>query len=113
MSRYRRFGWTLPRITEQYCTVNRTALLQLYTFGGCAISYEELTDQEETDWVEPLGELTGLTSKTMLDCRDQILRDPRHDDIDETLDPQAEKLYNRLSDLKGKLLEPSIRSRES
>lgn len=107
MSRYRRFGWDTERLAEEYERINRTALLQLRLFGGCAISYEELMQPKESDWADALDELAGLSRSDLLEARGDMVEPRRHEEFDAPLNQQAEKLYERLKDHKGQIHAPA------
>lgn len=109
VSRHRRFGWDLSKIADHYCTVNRTALLQLHTFGGCAISYDELISSDETTWAESLEEITDIAEDKLLKHRKGLLREPRHKRIPGVFDPKAEKVFAKLRKRKGETISSSIK----
>ncbi|MCH7951086.1 MAG: hypothetical protein IH875_11555 [Candidatus Dadabacteria bacterium] len=105
-SRYLRFGWSVPEAVKVYSGVNSTALLQLQIFGGCAVSYEELTNTEDQSWAEAISTVTGLNCSRLLQSREKhsipILRNSTLPIFDEA----ANDIYTKLLKLKGTVINP-------
>lgn len=106
---YRRFGWNMSRLKEYYLTINQTGLLQLKIYGGCAISFEEITSPETAEWATALEELTGLEENKLLEKRDELLRKPRHKPLNEPLHSETQRLFDKLEGLQGTVVKPSIK----
>ena len=121
---YRRFGPTarsyflarglsIERLATYYRRVNGDGLLMLDTYGGCAISYEELVDPEEVAWAGALAEITGLDRDRLLASRDRRLASDDEGGRataageNRLYDPGAEHLYRELRQLKGIAVPPS------
>ncbi len=102
-------GMGFDDIVDYYCRVNRNALLMLDAYGGCAVSYEEVVDPEQTAWADALALTTGLSRKDLLASRDRRIKGHiQHDpEVVELSDPAADRVYENLRKLKGIVVEPS------
>ncbi len=103
-SRYLRHGRSFQRLRDRYENVNSTALLELHTFGGCAISYEEITSVEETQWARALAELTGFDAESLLEARENHRRERRFDDLPPIEDERTRDVYQRLRKYEGRVV---------
>jgi hypothetical protein len=65
-------NWT--DVADEYARINANALLQLQTFGGCAVELDELSDPAETAWAAAVAGVTGLDRDALLDARRRLLR---------------------------------------
>lgn len=99
---------TYPTIVERIEMTYRNALIGIHTFGGCAISYEEIIDPDETDWMEALSQLTGIEYDTLMGARQRIVRTTNPgSSTDFRLDARLEALYEDLGAIKGRYIPPS------
>ncbi len=100
--------WLLPQIVDRYVSTYGTALLQLEIFGGCAVSYDELTSPDAQRWAGALGQVTGIPSAELLARRVDRVKD----DISERnratpvldksrLDPRVEHIEATLRSVEG------------
>lgn len=106
-------GMGFDDIVEYYCRINQNALLMLGVYGGCAVSYEEVVDLDDTAWADALALTTGLSRDALLVARDNRMRDkiqycPEGIGLS---DPTADRIYQELRKLKGVAVEPSPRFR--
>ncbi len=69
-------GTGLPHFAEGYCRTYENALLMLDVYGGCAISFEELVNLNETSWADALSRTTGIAATTLIECRNARLKPP-------------------------------------
>jgi hypothetical protein len=104
VSRHLRFGWSLSELIKSYEEINETALLQLHAFGGCAVSYEELTNRNETGWAEALGYLTNLNYRDIVVGRDKRLSLKLRKHSVPLFDDITPGVYHKLAELKGKVI---------
>jgi len=102
-SRFLRSGNTLGELIERYRNTYGTAALQLQTFGGCVVSYDDLVDSSEVGWIEAVATVTGLPQEAILRARAQRVRVPRA--VDRT--PLFDYVFSRLS---GRVVAPDIDS---
>ena len=105
-------GLGLPEFAECYRRINRSALLMLDVFGGCAIGFEELVGASETAWADALSQATGLNREALLENRNRRLKqmgapsgtNPPGPPL---RDPGAERVYEDLLALTGVYVPPS------
>ena len=102
-------GMGFADIVDYYCRISRNALLMLDTYGGCAVSYEEVVDSEDTAWADALALTTGLSRNALLAARDKRIKDKvQHGpEVVGLSDPTADRVYEKLRKLKGIAVEPS------
>ncbi len=102
-------GMGFEDIVEYYCRINQNALLLLDTYGGCAVSYEEVVDPEDTAWADALALTTGLSRDALLAARDKRIKHKvqQNRKVVELGDPRAGRVYEKLRMLKGIAVEPS------
>ena len=102
-------GMGFDDIVDYYCRINQNALLMLDTYGGCAVSYEEVVDPEDTAWADALALTTGLGRDALLAARDKRIGDKvkQNQEVVELSDPTADRIYEKLRKLKGVAVEPS------
>lgn len=101
-----KFNWSIPELVKVYNEVNSTALLQLEIFGGCAVSYEELTDPEEKSWAETVSSVTGLSCNRLLQGREKHNVPILRDSVLTIFDEAAEEIYSKLLKFKGTVVNP-------
>ena len=110
-SMYLKNGISLIDLTKEYEETNTTGFLQLKVFGGCAISYEELIDTQETIWANALETLTGLNANQLIQSRNQRVKQVRKNSLDgqEILNNHtSQSIYNNLYKLKGKIFQAAF-----
>lgn len=102
-------GMHFDDIVDYYCRINQNALLMLDVYGGCAVSYEELVDPEDTAWADALALTTGLSRDALLAARDKRIEGKvQHGPEAVGLsDPKAERIFEKLRKLKGIAVGPS------
>src|SRR5690242_19469581 len=61
--------WSLDALAETFNRTYRNALIQVHAYGGCVVSYADLTDHRRTDWATALGQITGLPADKLLETR--------------------------------------------
>ena len=103
-----RMPW--PTIADRALHTYRNALIGIHTFGGCAISYDEMVDPAQTAWLQALADCTGLDYQDLAEARARIARPkPRlhgqlhHFHLDERLD----SVEQDLRVLSGRYIPPS------
>ena len=67
-----RMPW--PAIADRALHTYRNALIGIHTFGGCAISYDEMVDPNQTAWLQALADCTGLDYQALAEARGKIAR---------------------------------------
>ena len=102
-------GMGFDDIVEYYCRINQNALLMLDTYGGCAVSYEEVVDPDDTAWADALALTTGLSRNALLAARGKRIKDKilKYPEVVGLSDPTADRIYENLRKLKGVAVEPS------
>jgi hypothetical protein len=99
---------TYPAIADRLEMTYRNALIAIHTYGGCAISFEEIADPAETGWVDALSETTGIARDALKDARGKLVKNRRGNDPEKfRLDPRLESLFADLQALKGRYIPPS------
>jgi len=97
-------GGTFNEHKQNYISVNQTCFSQLFIFGGCAISYEELMDINEVNWANRLDRLCGLSEKTLLEFRSKTVKEFTNINQIPQLDDEAERLYQLITSHKGDVI---------
>lgn len=64
----------LATLVGYYNRVYRTALLQMSTFGGCAVNYDRLADPQDVSWAPPLSAVTGIPVTRLIEARQRRAR---------------------------------------
>jgi hypothetical protein len=101
----------VTELAQDYVAAYSTALLQLQTFGGCVVSYDDLMNEHEAAWANVLAQLTGLNEEHLLHSRAQRLiphpSPPAAPLFDfGVLDRRVEAVYTALEALKGRVIAP-------
>ena len=106
-------GMGFDDIVNYYCRINQNALLMLDAYGGCAVSYEEVVDPEDTAWADALALTTGLGRDALLAARDKRIEGKAQQcpEVVGLSDPTAGRIYEMLRKLKGVAVEPSSQFR--
>jgi len=97
----------LETLVKYYNRVNRNALLLLRMFGGCVVSYEPLSDLDDTSWALPLAAATGLPVEELVAARNRRLRGSARRDAPQPLDASADETFASLDALRGLAIPPS------
>ncbi len=105
--KYKKNGWKAPELLDTYTSVYSTALLQLKMFGGCTVSYEEVSNPAETDWARAVSRVTGLDEQRLLQSRDKLIQpgNPIEDGL-VYADDRVQAIYAQLLALKGTVIRP-------
>jgi len=104
-----RMPW--PNVADRALHTYRNALVAIHTFGGCAISYEEMIDPKQVGWLDALADCTGLDRDALLQARNRIVRPRRKETLaSETfrLDDRLEAVAKDLRSLHGRYVPPSL-----
>jgi len=101
-----RASW--PTVADRLLMTYSNALIAIHSFGGCAISYEEMIDQRETAWIDALAACTGLDAGAIAEARARLVV-PRApcDTPPHRLDLRLDHVYADLKALRGRYLPPS------
>lgn len=104
-STYQRHGTAYPVIRDRYYSKNSSALLSLYMYGGCVISFEQITSPENSLWATSLGELTGIKTEHLLKVRDESIRIKTERNGPTLITtPDIDQLSEQLGSLSGRLI---------
>lgn len=106
-SAHQRHGSDYVELMDKYFSRNATALMTVQFYGGCVVSYEEITDPDETAWAGPLARVTGLDAGRILAARAKIVRP--HPPVAQRVvpaDARADALLAQLAGFKGRYVEP-------
>ncbi len=105
-SAHLRHGTDYLELIDQYFSRNATALMTVQVYGGCIVSYEEITDPGETAWATALARATGLEAERILASREKIIR-PHPPEAPRRVppDPRADALLVQLAGFKGRYIE--------
>jgi len=105
-SKFRRSGDGVNSLLERYVNIYRTHLVQLSLYGGCAVSYEEITDPSETEWAHVVSSVTGLSEAALLESRDAIVQERRtpQDTSLFVTDEASHEVYEKLTTLRGRVI---------
>ena len=99
---------TYPAIADRLEMTYRNALIAIHTYGGCAISFEEIVDPAETGWIDALSETTGIDRGALKVARNQLVKNKHGNDPEKfRLDPRLDALFADLQALKGRYIPPS------
>jgi uncharacterized membrane protein YkvA (DUF1232 family) len=101
-------NWSADALAATYNRTYRNSLLLLHSYGGCVVSYADLTDRSSTEWATALGQITGLPADKLLASRDRRLSAIRPAEADPLiLDETAERSIAAIDALSGLALPPS------
>ena len=92
---------------ERYCRIASDALLQLTTFGGCVIDYDDIVDPANDDWIANVSALTGLAADRLRDARKARVKPRAEEAPGYEMDCRASRLYADLQGLKGTVFQPT------
>lgn len=104
-----RMPW--PNVADRALHTYRNALVAIHTFGGCAISYEEMIDPRQTGWLDALADCTGLDRDALLQARNRIVKPRQTSDRRGELfrlDERLEAVEKDLRSLRGRYVPPSL-----
>jgi len=62
-------NWSADALAASYNRTYRNSLLQIHSYGGCVVGYEDLTDHRHTAWATALSQVTGLPADKLLESR--------------------------------------------
>ena len=103
-----RMPW--PTIADRALHTYRNALIGIHTFGGCAISYDEMIDPRQTAWLQALADCTGLDYLALAEARGRIARPrPKVNGAGHMfhLDERLDSVERDLRALYGRYMPPS------
>jgi len=94
---------SVKKLKEDYIDMYQTGLILLNIHGGCAISYEEITNESETGWIDALAAATDLEKAKIEEARATRNRKKIESVNSFNLhDPQCDSIYTELSKYRGK-----------
>ncbi|MEP5255634.1 MAG: hypothetical protein ABJQ39_11290 [Winogradskyella arenosi] len=97
-------GGTFNDHKQNYMSVNQTCFAQLFIYGGCAITYEELMDLDEVSWAKRLSNLCNLNEEVLLDFRSKTVKEFENINQIPQLDDEAAHLYQLISAHKNNII---------
>jgi hypothetical protein len=105
-------GMGFTEFSDYYYRVYGNSLLMLNTYGGCAVSFEELIDENETAWADALSQTTSLPADSLLHSRNERLKQGTggsvHNPVDANLiSPKVRRIEENMRELKGRFIPPS------
>jgi hypothetical protein len=102
-----RMPW--PTIANRALYTYRNALIGIHTFGGCAVSYEEMIDPRQTAWLHALADCTGLDRDALIQARDRISKPCSKGSQAGAfcLDERLTSIEKELRALRGRYIAPS------
>lgn len=104
-SRHLRSGFDFEQLVDLYVRINGTAMLQLETFGGCAISYGEIQDPDEEGWAKALAGISRLDAADLLRARDERVEERRRRIPDLGVAPTVSDVFDALRQHMGEVVE--------
>ena len=109
-STYLLSGMNLTDQGPRYDRYYRDGLFYAHIFGGCTVSFEELTDLKETRWAKSLSAVTGLDEKALLASRKKRVgtqgRKNKDRPVFDSNDSKTTETYKMVSRFKGKVILP-------
>jgi uncharacterized membrane protein YkvA (DUF1232 family) len=104
-------SWSADALAAAHNRTYRNSLLLVHSFGGCVVSYADLTDRGRTEWATSLGQITGLSAENLLASRDRRASADRAADIEVPIpDEPAQRSLAALEALSGRALRPSAQA---
>jgi len=105
-------GMDSGQFTEYYRRIYENSLLMLDVYGGCAISFEELIDTNETKWADVLSQLTSVQPDVLLHHRNLRLKSNSSKGLEnrpiiQTASEDIRAIEKNLRSLKGCHVSPS------
>jgi hypothetical protein len=97
----------LCTLVERYKRVNTNGLLLLNTFGGCAVSYEQLVDLNDRSWIYSLASLTNLPADKLIAARDRRVDKPSDTVVSTVFDGAARLVFETVEAIRGQEIAPS------
>src|SRR5579885_3469079 len=64
-------SWSAATLAAAHNRTYQNALLLVHSYGGCVVSYADLTDRRRTEWAASLAAITGLPAEKLLAGRDR------------------------------------------
>ncbi len=98
---------TPDQLIADYLRVYRQGLALMLTFGGCAVSFDELQDPGATQWSDALAAVTGLDAGQLLAARDARLNAPVPEPAGAGHYPEADALYEAVAAWQGMAVPPA------
>jgi hypothetical protein len=100
--------WSLDALAATFNRTYRNALIQVHAYGGCVVSYADLTDQRRTAWAAALSEITGLSADKLLESRARRSKGDQSPPKEfPVLDEAVGRSVDALDGLSGLALPPS------
>ena len=93
---------------NNYLRVNKTCFVQLYIYGGCIITYDELVDKNLKQWATRLNKLCGIDSKILIKERDESINEFKNINMLPDLDEDVVSLYNLIYSKKEEIFMPDL-----
>ncbi len=101
-------SWSSDALAATYNRTYRNSLIQIYSYGGCVVSYADLTDRDRTAWASALGQVTGLSADKLLESRARRSKGNRSVEAElPVLDETTRQSVAAIDALSGLALSPS------
>lgn len=92
-------------LKNYYIDTLSTCILELKNYGGCIISYDELTNLNERKWADRITQITGLSKNLLIEKRDTLLKPIKQNNQIDFIDEDCEKLYQQAIKISSKTFE--------
>lgn len=96
---------TPDALLSLYRRTMRNGLASLSLYGGCVVSFDDLTDPDADAWAHALALLTGLEAHRLLAARERIMRLGASDAPAPCLCPEATRLWRETEKLRGDVMD--------
>jgi hypothetical protein len=93
---------TVDMILSSYLRCMRNGLAAVALYGGCVVSFEDVSSAEHKDWVRPLAALTELDAGQMLASRESLAKPLSAESDMPCLSIEAEHLWRQAEALRGR-----------
>lgn len=96
-------GISYTQAKDAYLETYRNAVMLLNIYGGCAISYEEITSDSERDWCMALESQCQLDAGSIQEYRRMYSKPFTKKNLISLPDPACDALYEKLNAFKGRV----------
>lgn len=101
-------NWSAEALAKTYDRTYHNALLSLHSYGGCVVSYEDLTVHNRTAWATSLAKVTGLAEERLLAGRALRAKPTRAPETKfPTLSDTSQRYFDAIESMSGQAVPPS------